>query len=160
MTPIDRRKKQYQLEALRARKAKADGLGAEVIARTRTTYDGICAEINLLERELAEDDAAPVKQLTALIMEMIRLPWPQGTDYFAKCELDRPQLLRTMERFEIALTAAAALNKLAEFKVLLPKYREAYLAFNQYVNAPPAQKTIWDEIPGEVVPRSELPWKD
>lgn len=60
METITQKKLQAELEYLRKRKAKADELGPEVIARTQVQYDGIVARIRELEAELGIG-AAPDK---------------------------------------------------------------------------------------------------
>lgn len=155
MNPIERKKKQYQLDALRARKAKADVLGPEIIARTQATYDGICTEIKQLEQELAADVYDPVSALTQLMLEISQWPWP-GEEQWAAYKRVRPDLSQIVDMIGKQLTDAYNGGRIPEYRRLLQKYREAWQALNRYVNEPPTQQNF---LEGWTPYNAKDPWK-
>lgn len=145
MTAQERKKKQYQLEALQARKAKADSLGPEVIARTRAKYDGICAEIAALQDELAADEGGPMAELEAVICEALAWDWPTG-DPFSRCEVVAPELSRRIATLNRALTAAFNQGQYARMTVLIVSFRKALKEMLDAVTAAPAQLDFFTEV--------------
>ena len=155
MTPLERKKKQYQLDALRARKAKADALGAEVITRTRDTYDRICSDIQALEQELAADTYDPIRELTAFMLEIPSWTWSRD-DYLADCKQHRPEIIEAIDGIAKRLTAAYNGNQFPEFKQLLQQYREAWEALNRFANEPPLQQNFLEGF--TVIHNAKDPW--
>lgn len=155
MTPLERKKKQYQLDALRARKAKAEALGAEVIARTRATYDGICTEIKQLEQELAADAYDPIHELTEFMLQIPNWTWSRD-DYLADCKQHRPEIIEAIDGICKRLTDAYNANRFPEFKQLLQQYREAWKALNRFANEPPQQQNFLEGF--TVINNAKDPW--
>lgn len=156
MTPIERKKKQYQLDALRARKAKADALGSEIIARTQVTYDSICTEIRQLEQELAADAYDPIAALTEFMLEIPTWQWARS-DYLPDCKQHRPDILSAIDTIGRQLTDAYTGNRIPEFKQLMHRYREAWLELNRFANEPPAQQNFLEGF--TVIHDGKDPWK-
>ena len=155
MTPLERKKKQYQLDALRARKAKADALGAEVIARTKDTYDRICGDIQALEQELAADTCDPIHKLTAFMLEIPSWTWSRD-DYLTDCKKHRPEIIKAIDSIGKRLTDAYNANRIPEFKQLLQQYREAWKALNRFANEPPQQQNFLEGF--TVIHDAKDPW--
>lgn len=155
MTPLERKKKQYQLNALHARKAKADSLGAEVIARTKDTYDRICSEIQALEKELAASTYDPIHELTEFMLEIPNWTWSRD-DYLADCRQHRPEIIEAIDSIGKRLTDACNAKWLPEFKQLLQQYREAWKALNRFANEPPQQQNFLEGF--TVIHNAKDPW--
>ena len=155
MTPLERKKKQYQLDALLARKAKADALGAEVIARTKDTYDRICRDIQALEHELAADTYDPVHELTEFMLEIPSWMWSRD-DYLTDCKQHRPEIIDAIDSFGKRLTDACNGNRFPEFKQLLQQYRDAWKALYRFANEPPQQQNFLEGF--MVIHNAKDPW--
>lgn len=145
MTAQEKKKKQYQLEALQARKAKADSLGPEVIARTREKYDGICAEIAALQDELAADEGGPMAELEAVIFEALSWNWPDG-DPLGRCEMVAPDLARRVVTLNRGMTAAFNQGQLARMSDMVVSFRKVLKEMLDAVTAAPAQMEFFTEV--------------
>lgn len=156
MTNTERKKKQYQLQALKARKAKADALGPEVIARTRAKYDGICAEIRQLETELAADLGGPLTELTQVIHEALAWDWPKGDeDLWERAVRVCPSVTHDIDDLEAGMTAAYNSGEHRRLHDLVPQYRKALQKMYEAVSAPPRQSNLMDMFEEVTV---DVPW--
>lgn len=153
MVTVERKKLQYQLQALRARKAKADSLGQEVIERTRATYDGICSEIARLEKEFREAPGTDpmMDHLQKVIHETLTWKWP-GAGIYEQCEKTYPGLKAEIDSASRELTRAYHAGDEKTFYAETETYRAAMLRMNEICNDP-IKQLGWKEIEDD-----DCPW--
>lgn len=151
MVTVDIKKKQYQLQALRARKAKADSLGPEVIARTQATYDGICAEIARLEKELGVRTDPMMVHLQKVMHETLTWQWP-GNGVYEQCEKTYPEITAAVDTASRALSRAYNAGDTKTFYAEVDKYRAALLQMNEICNDPIKQMGLKE------VSDNDCPW--
>lgn len=122
MTNLERKRLQWELEALRGRKAKADSLGPQVIAKQQALYGAICADIRRHEDALAAADGGLARAVLDLIPTLLRMGWAPGDFQAGLAYPGRPAALRTLED---GLVAAFNLGDAERFETNLAAYRAA-----------------------------------
>ncbi|MDL2257564.1 hypothetical protein LJC42_00195 [Eubacteriales bacterium OttesenSCG-928-K08] len=115
-----------RLQALYARRAKANALGVSAIRAAQELYDNVCMQIGVLEVEMFGHTDIMLELLENVIQEAMELDWAEDVDCYEVCKRHYPALMQELETMESRLTALNSAGLVKEFVAMLPRYRSAW----------------------------------